>query len=155
MTSFMIPLNLPVTPLKLSKKDGQVYVKCLVRQKNILLTPEEWVRQHLIAFLSDVHFYPKTLMSVEKGLTFNGLKKRWDLVVLNRLGKPQILVECKKPDIPLDEKVVSQIGSYQSSLQCDMLLITNGLSFKCWRKNKNGDWISVQRIPSFEDWRDS
>jgi hypothetical protein len=50
----MIPLNLPVTPLKLSKKDGQVYVKCLVRQKNILLTPEERVRQHLIAFLSDV-----------------------------------------------------------------------------------------------------
>lgn len=151
MLPFMVPLNLPATPLKLSKKDNQVYVRCLIRQKLILLTPEEWVRQHLIAYLRDVHAYPATLMSVEKGLTFNGMKKRWDLVIYNSNGEADFLVECKAPPIPLDEKVISQIGSYQAVVQCNTLLVTNGLDFLCWRKNTENEWKATQRIPSYEE----
>ena len=73
---FIVPLNFPPTQLDLSRKSGKVFVKCLIRHKEILLTPEEWVRQHIIAHLINDLNYPQTLIGVEKSIQYNGLTKR-------------------------------------------------------------------------------
>ena len=50
----MTPLNLPKTQLKLTRKDGIISIFCPIRKKKLVLTPEEWVRQHLIAYFAEV-----------------------------------------------------------------------------------------------------
>jgi hypothetical protein len=127
------PLNLPKTSLNIVRKGNNLYVICLVRKKRILLTPEEWVRQHFIAYLSRNLGYAIERISVEKGLDYFGLKKRWDIVVYDRRFLPEILIECKAPDIALNEKVLLQTLNYQNQLRCKFLGITNGINHTYWR----------------------
>ena len=79
----IVALNLPKTELQIKQKGEKLYVNCLIRKKAIILTPEEWVRQHLIAFFIKELSYPQGLMSVEKNIKYGDLDKRWDLAVFN------------------------------------------------------------------------
>jgi len=133
---FIVPLNFPPTPLDLTRKSGNIFLKCLIRKKSILLTPEEWVRQHIIAYLINELNYPETLVDVEKSVQYNGLKKRWDIVVFNSDFKPHLLVECKAPSIKLNEDTLKQVLSYQHQLNCELIVISNGLDTHIWRLNK-------------------
>ncbi|WP_332911232.1 type I restriction enzyme HsdR N-terminal domain-containing protein [Algoriphagus boritolerans] len=71
--------------------------------------------------------YPKGLFSLEKGLKYNQLSKRTDLVVFDRQSNPFLLVECKAPGVKIDEKTLDQIMTYNSRLQCPNLVLSNGL----------------------------
>ncbi len=133
---FIVPLNFPPTPLDLTRKSGKIFVKCLIRKKAILLTPEEWVRQHIISHLIKDLNYPETLIGVEKSVQYNGLTKRWDIVVFNSDFKPYLLVECKAPSIKLNEDTLKQVLSYQHQLNCELIVISNGLDTHTWRLNK-------------------
>ena len=126
------PLNLPKTNLNLTRKGNEVYVICLVRKKRILLTPEEWVRQHFIAFLSNYLGYALERISVERSLDYFGLKKRWDIVVYNEAFTPEILIECKAPHITLNENVLLQALNYQNQLRCNYIGVTNGIDHGFW-----------------------
>jgi hypothetical protein len=130
---FIVPLNFPPTPLDLTRKSGKIFVKCLIRKKAILLTPEEWVRQHIIAHLIKDLNYPETLVGVEKSIQYNGLTKRWDIVVFNSDFKPHLLVECKAPSIKLNEDTLKQVLSYQHQLNCELIVISNGLETFVWK----------------------
>ncbi len=99
----------------------------MIRKKYIQLTPEEWVRQHFVHLLINHKGYPKSLISVEKQLTINRLKKRTDIVVYNNLGLPHLIVECKSPSIKINQTVFDQITRYNSNLQAKYLVLTNGL----------------------------
>jgi hypothetical protein len=133
---FIVPLSFPPTPLDLTRKSGKVFVKCLIRSKEILLTPEEWVRQHIIAHLINDLNYPQTLIGVEKSIQYNGLTKRWDIVVFDSDFKPHLLVECKAPSIKLNEDTLKQVLSYQHQLNCELIVISNGLETHTWQLNK-------------------
>jgi type I site-specific restriction endonuclease len=133
---FIVPLSFPPTPLDLTRKSGKVFVKCLIRKKAILLTPEEWVRQHIIAHLINDLNYPKTLVGVEKSIQYNGLTKRWDIVVFDSDFKPYLLVECKAPNIKLGTNTLQQALSYQHQLNCELIVISNGLETHTWQLNK-------------------
>lgn len=126
------PLNLPKTQLNLTRKDNEILVLCLVRKKRILLTPEEWVRQHFIAFLTVQLGHPIARISVEKSLDYFGIKKRWDIVVFNQDFTPEILIECKAPNIALNENVLLQALNYQNKLSCKFIGLTNGISHAFW-----------------------
>jgi hypothetical protein len=130
---FIVPLSFPPTPLDLTRKSGKVFVKCLIRKKAILLTPEEWVRQHIIAHLIKDLNYPETLIGVEKSIQYNGLTKRWDIVVFNSDFKPHLLIECKAPSIKLNEDTLKQVLSYQHQLNCELIVISNGLETFVWK----------------------
>lgn len=121
------PLNLPMANLKLSKKDNSVYVWCEIRKKNLVLTPEEWVRQHLIHYLVYHKKFPKGLIASEIEIKANKQKRRCDLVVFDSELKPRILIECKAPEINLNLKVVQQIIHYNNQLQVPVIAISNGL----------------------------
>jgi len=123
----LVKLNLPLAQLKLYEENQITYIKCLIRNKKIVLTPEEWVRQHIISYL-DLHFnYSKSRMAVEYELKYNLLTKRADIVYFNKKSKPYLLVECKAPHIKLNKDVVHQIVTYNSKLNTPFMLISNGI----------------------------
>jgi len=120
-------LTMPVIEPQLLKRGEKLFVFDPLRKKNILLTPEEWVRQHWIHFLVDYHGFPKGLLTTERGLTYNGLQKRTDLLIYDRQGAPYFLIECKAPDVPINQKVLTQAFSYNQTLNCPFIALTNGM----------------------------
>lgn len=120
-------LNLPSYPFVLKKKEGKLYIKCIVRNKILLLTPEEWVRQNFIAYLIQEKNTPKNLIAVEKQILVNDLIKRFDILVYNTHGVAQTLVECKAPKVEVNQAVFEQISGYNMTLKVPYLIVTNGL----------------------------
>lgn len=123
----MIPLNLPSFEYQLKNSENKTFIFDVIRKKYIQLTPEEWVRQHFVHLLINQKAYPKSLISIEKQLTINRLKKRTDIVVFNNLGLPHLIVECKAPSIKITQTVFDQITRYNLNLQAKYLVLTNGL----------------------------
>jgi hypothetical protein len=124
-------LNLPHFEPQLIEKEGKVFVFDALRKKNLVLTPEEWVRQHWINFLINQLKFPKGLLAMEKGLLYNTLLKRTDLVVWDKNGNPYLLVECKAPKVKLTQKTIEQACMYHKKLKTPFLLISNGLQHIC------------------------
>ncbi|MFA7272921.1 MAG: type I restriction enzyme HsdR N-terminal domain-containing protein [Crocinitomicaceae bacterium] len=123
----MTPLNLPRTVLKLTRSGQQIYVWCPLRKKKLVLTPEEWVRQHFIGYLiNELAISPGKIVS-EYSLSYNNMSRRADLVVIDSEGKPEIIVECKAPQIPLSDKTFFQIAQYKHTLSAKILILTNGI----------------------------
>ena len=94
----------------------------------MILTPEEWVRQHVIHFLIEIKNYPLSLINVEKAIDLNGTIKRYDIVVYKPNGTIQLLVECKAPKVKITQKTFDQIARYNLILKGDHLMVTNGLN---------------------------
>lgn len=113
--------------LRLSKRDKQYLVWDEWRKKQVVLTPEEWVRQHLLHHLVQDLDYPLTRMAVEMQIEVNGLKRRCDAVVFDLQGKAQVLIECKEPDVVLSAEVVQQIAQYNAKLNTQWLILSNGM----------------------------
>ncbi|MCE7053235.1 type I restriction enzyme HsdR N-terminal domain-containing protein [Algoriphagus sp. AGSA1] len=124
-------LNLPHYTPKLFQREGKLWIFDVLRKKQLVLTPEEWVRQHWISFLSTQLKFPKGLFALEKGLVYNKLVKRTDLVVWDKSGKPYLLIECKAPKVKLTQKTIEQACMYHKKLNCPFLIISNGLQHIC------------------------
>lgn len=125
----MIPLNLPKTALKLTRKNDQIFVWCPIRRKKLVMTPEEWGRQHFIAYMINELDISIGRIVSEYSLSYNNMSRRADIVVMDETGKPFIIVECKAPQIPLTDKTFFQIAQYQNSIPAKILIMTNGLEF--------------------------
>jgi hypothetical protein len=121
-------LNLPPIQPQLQEVSGKIQIFDLLRKKYLILTPEEWVRQHWINFLIKFQGYPKGLISLEKGLKYNQIQKRTDLLVFDKNGNPYLLIECKAPEIELDTMVLSQALTYHTTLLCPYVILSNGLN---------------------------
>lgn len=134
---FQLPvLNLPPFHPSMKFEQGKYWIFDTLRKKHLVLTPEEWVRQHWVNFLIDHHGYPKGLFSLEKGLKYNRLIKRSDLVVLDRNGDPFLLVECKAPEVPIDERTLSQAMAYNKKIQSPNVILSNGIKHICLGYNE-------------------
>ena len=116
----------PYTDPQVRETDGRREVLDPVRRRWVALTPEEWVRQLTIAMLHERYGYPLELMQVEGAITVNGMTRRCDIVVYGTDGKPHIIVECKRPDVPINQKVCDQACRYNTVLQVPYLILTNG-----------------------------
>jgi hypothetical protein len=124
--ALITPLIFPKAPLELTKKNELVFVRCIIRKKLLLLSPEEWVRQHVLHFLNLQKDYPFSRLSVEKSIRYNGLIKRWDIVAYDVDFKPKVLVECKQASIKMSIDTLLQAASYQKIIQSENILLTNG-----------------------------
>lgn len=127
-------------------RGGEEYIFDEVRKKWVLLTGEEWVRQHILHYLVYDKGYSPALIAVERGIELNGLRKRFDIVVFDNTGSPKMIIECKAPDEVLNEKVFEQIARYNMSLKVDYLWVTNGKFNYCCNLKAGGQL--VQDIPS-------
>lgn len=142
-------LNLPNYPFKLKRKNSQLYVNCIIRGKDILLTPEEWVRQNMMMFLINEKGFSKNLIAIEKQLVVNDMKKRFDLLVFDISGNPLVLGEFKAPNIVINELTFKQVVNYNKVLNVPFLLVSNGLShFFCHIDLQKGELIYFEEIPS-------
>lgn len=116
----------PYTDLSIREQEGRREVFDPTRRRWVALTPEEGVRQHTILILHRHYGYPMELMQVEGAITVNGMTRRCDIVVYDTKGCPQMIVECKRPEVPLTQKVCDQACRYNTVLQVPLLLLTNG-----------------------------
>lgn len=131
--NFQHAFNFKITPKNNSATDFEIYD--IIRKKNVRLTPEEWVRQHVLHWLIQVLGYPKSVIAVEKQLIVNGLQRRTDLVAYASTGQPCLLVECKSPTVAITQQVFNQIIQYNMNLQVPYWFITNGLEHYCCKIN--------------------
>jgi hypothetical protein len=141
-------LNLPEFNLSLRKDKGKVWIFDVIRKKYLVLTPEEWVRQHFIHYLVEQLKYPKALFRVEGSLTYNKLQKRSDIVIHNRQGRPWMLIECKSPTIKLTQKAFNQVAVYNMTIGARYVAVTNGMVQYCFEAPEKPG-VDVKFLESF------
>lgn len=147
----MQKLNLPTYQFKLKSNENKTLIFDKLRKKYMVLTPEEWVRQHFVQFLIQEKKYPATLIAIEKQLTINNLKKRSDILIFSSDGKPNIIVECKAPNIKITQDTFDQIARYNLKINADYLIVTNGLEhFYCQMDFENKAYIFLKEIPDYK-----
>jgi hypothetical protein len=148
----MEPLNLPTYFFRLKEDKGKKYIFDEIRRRFVLLTPEEWVRQHMVNFLIGTKNFPRLLISVEKGFNQNRNRQRYDLLIYNRLGNPTMIVECKAPGIEINQQVFDQAGRYNNKHRAAYLLVTNGMKHYCCLINlENKQYSFLKDIPDFSE----
>ena len=147
----MLPLNLPSFPFKLQQQNGKNVIFDALRKKYVALTPEEWVRQHFIRFLTDYKGYPKGLLANEVQLVLNGTKKRCDTVLFNKDLSVRMIVEYKAPHIEITQAVFDQITRYNMVLKVDYLIVSNGINHYCCRIDYNT--MSYTFLPEIPDYQ--
>lgn len=144
----MQKLNFPAYEFRFKSNENKALIFDPIRKKFVILTPEEWVRQHTLQFLLQEFEISKSLINVEKQLVFNALKKRYDLVVFKTDGKVSLIAECKAPTVSIDQAVFDQIARYNLITQADYLMITNGLShYFCRMDYTNERYVFLESLP--------
>ncbi|MCD6063791.1 MAG: restriction endonuclease subunit [Flavipsychrobacter sp.] len=127
----MISLNFSEINLKFKQENGKTLVFDPVRKKWLILTPEEHVRQYMLAYLRDMMNYPMSLAAVEKRINIGPMIKRYDIVVYNRDHEPWMLIECKAPEIPISADTLHQLLQYHNAVPCLYWVLTNGHQTFC------------------------
>lgn len=147
----MQQLNLPSYSFRFKSKENNTFIFDIVRKKYVVLTPEEWVRQHIVHFLHYDKKYPLSIISIEKQLVLNNLKKRTDIVVFDKEGKPNIIVECKAPSIKISQETFDQIARYNLKLEANFLFISNGIEhFYCFLNHLEEKYEFLKELPSYK-----
>ena len=148
----MLSLNLPPFDIKLQQRDGKSFIFDPLRKKHIALTPEEWVRQHFVHFLTDFKGYPKGLLANEVQLNLNGTKKRCDTVLFNKDLSARMIVEYKAPHVEITQAVFDQITRYNMVLKVEYLIVSNGLRHYCCRIDYNTmQYTFLPDIPAYTE----
>lgn len=146
------PLNLPNYPFKITQRDDVIFIFDEIRKKHLILTPEEWVRQHFIQYLIIEKKFPPALLQIEGGLSLNQTKKRSDILVYNNLGEKVMVIECKAPSIALTQATFDQAARYNYVYKTPWLVITNGLNhFYAKIDHKNGTFLFVENLPNYKE----
>jgi hypothetical protein len=145
-------LNLPEYSFRIVEREGVEMILDLFRKKYVKLTPEEWVRQNFAMYLVEEGRYPLGLMGIEMQHSHNKLKRRTDILVHDRYGKPVMIVECKAPEVDLTEKVFEQISNYNMKFKVPYLVVTNGDHHYACRFSKDfTKWDYLLVIPLYEE----
>ena len=147
----MKQLQFPSYSFRFKNSEKKVAIFDEIRKKFIIITPEEWVRQHVVQFLLQDKKYPKSHINVEKLLKINDLNKRYDVVVYNPDGSIFILVECKAPEIKISQHTFDQIARYNMTLNAEYLMVTNGLNhYFCKMDYENEKYDFLSELPEYQ-----
>ena len=143
-------LNFPKFEYRLKNTENKISIFDVIRKKYVILQPEEWVRQHCVNFLIAHKKYPKSLVNVEKELKIHTLKKRYDIVIYNTDGSIHLIVECKAPEVRIDQHTFDQIARYNLVLNASYLMVTNGINHYYCQMNKDaGHYTFLKSIPNY------
>ena len=146
----MQELNFPTYSFRFKNSENKVAIFDEIRKKFIILTPEEWVRQHTVQFLLQDKNYPKSYLNVEKILKINELSKRYDIVVFQPNGAIFLLIECKAPEVNITQKTFDQIARYNLTLKAKYLMVTNGLNhYFCQMDFEKEQYVFLEELPEF------
>ena len=146
----MQELNFPNYAFRLKNNENKPFIFDRIRKKFVRLNPEEWVRQHTVNFLHQELGYPLSLINVEKEIILNGTKKRYDIVVFQNNGAIHLIVECKAPEIKIQQATFDQIARYNLALNGSFLMVTNGLNhYYCMMDYQAEKYVFLKEIPSY------
>ncbi|KIX22875.1 restriction endonuclease subunit R [Flavobacterium sp. 316] len=147
----MQKLNFPTYSFRFKNSENKPYIFDEIRKKFIVLTPEEWVRQHTIQYLIQEKKYPKSYINVEKLVKVNDINKRYDIVVFNSSGSINLLIECKAPEVTIKQQTFDQIAQYNLVLKAEYLMVTNGLNhYFCIMDFENEKYTFLKELPDFK-----
>ncbi len=122
-----------------------------LRQKYVALTPEEWVRQHFVNYLTEHLHYPSGLIQVEASLRLNTMKRRADILIHDRSGQPVMVVECKAPDVKLSQAVLDQVINYNYNYGVTFIIVTNGITHLTAKINPIArTFVQLEQVPDYE-----
>lgn len=148
----MIPLNLPPFAIKLQGTREHPRIFDMLRRRYVALTPEEWVRQSFIHYLTEHLGYPATLLANEISLKVGQKPLRADSVLYDRNLHPRMIIEYKAPTIELTQKVFDQISVYNMLLHADYLIVSNGLRHYCCKMDYEAKkYVFLEHIPRYEE----
>ena len=142
----MIKIEYPPYQPKIKEEKGKEFIFDEFRKRWILLTPEEWVRQNFLQYLTQIKKYPASLIAIEKEIKLGELKKRFDIVVYDRNSKPWMIIECKEMNVSLDKSVLDQVLRYNITLNVPYLVVTNG-SYCMAFQLKDGELDAIDFLP--------
>ncbi|RIH65169.1 restriction endonuclease subunit R [Mariniphaga sediminis] len=146
----MQTLNLPSYEFRIKKEEGKSYIFDGVRKRYVLLTPEEWVRQHFIRYLVHEKKYPESLMAVEKQIILNGKQFRFDLLVYRRNGEPLLIAEFKAPGVKISQDTFDQVVRYNMALKVERVVVSNGMQhFVCEIDYEVNSYKFLKEVPAF------
>ena len=149
----MSHLNLPPFNAQISTVSGKNYIFDILRKKSVRLTPEEWVRQHVVHYLTSHLGYPHALIKIEapQKLYNSSCKRRADILIFdNKQGAPLMLIECKASKQALQPPALTQITQYNTTFQAPFLTLTNGIQHLCYQINlQKKEYTILPSIPSF------
>ena len=148
----MQKLNFPTYSFRFKNSENKVSIFDEIRKKFILLTPEEWVRQHVVQFLLQDKKYPKSYINVEKLIKINDLSKRYDGVVFKPNGEIFLLIECKAAEVSISQQTFDQIARYNLVLKAKYLMVTNGLNhYFCQMDFENEKYVFLKELPEYSN----
>ena len=148
----MLALNLPAFEVKIKDDGTKKMIFDVIRRKYVALTPEEWVRQHFVHYLTEQLGYPQELLANEVEVSLNGTSKRCDTVLYGSDLKARMIVEYKASDVHITQKVFNQIMRYNMVLRVDYLVVSNGLEHYCCKMNyATNSYEFLTEIPKYED----
>lgn len=128
-----------------------------VRKKLIYITPEETVRQKTISYLINELKVPKDAILVEEYLSHYHIesRKRADIIVHGTedgVDYPVLIVECKAPEVFLDEKALLQVFNYCDLLGADYAMVCNGYEMFCYKYFADKDiYEELNEIPQYKE----
>lgn len=144
-------LNFPEFDFRFQKNEkGNLQVFDAIRKKFVDATPEEWVRQHIIHYLITHKQVPASMISVEKQLVLNHTKRRTDIVIFNSHLKPLLIIECKAPQITIDQLTINQALRYNIELKVPAIFLSNGLQHICLKLEKDSP-VVLKEIPDYNN----
>ncbi|WP_207421626.1 type I restriction enzyme HsdR N-terminal domain-containing protein [Desertivirga brevis] len=145
-----VQLNLPPYPFKIKQESSCHFIFDEIRKKYLVLTPEEWVRQHLVQYIIREKNYPKSLIKLEGGLRLNTLQKRTDVVVFDNRGGKILMIECKAPSVKITQDVFDQIARYNIVHRVPLLFVSNGLHhYYCRIDFEQKSYQFIKELPSY------
>ncbi len=146
----MQKLNFPTYSFRFKNSENKIAIFDEIRKKFILLTPEEWVRQHIIQFLLHEKKYPKSYINVEKLIKINDTNKRYDIVVYQPNGELFLLIECKASQVKITQETFDQIARYNLVLNAKYLMVSNGLNhYFCQMDFEKEKYIFLDSLPCY------
>ncbi|MBQ0735439.1 type I restriction enzyme HsdR N-terminal domain-containing protein [Aquimarina celericrescens] len=144
-------LNFPAYQFRFKSSENKISIFDRIRKKFILLTPEEWVRQHTIHYLIEEKKYPESLINIEKIIKLNDLNKRYDIIIFKPNGEIRLIVECKSYSVKITQEVFDQIARYNLALHAEYLMVTNGLNhYYCQMNYTNQRYTFLTDIPFYK-----
>lgn len=143
-------IEFPRYPFRVEERGGVRRIFDSWRRRFVALTPEEWVRQHLLRWLVEEKGYPASRIAVERALPAGGRPLRFDAVVYGPEVTPWMLVECKAPGVRLDQAAVDQAGRYNAALRAPWLALCNGEEAAVWGLDfEAGAWTGAADWPAW------
>lgn len=143
----MIEVVYPDVKPAVKVEDGKELIFCIIRKRWLVITPEEWVRQNFLLYLTGTLGYPASLIAVEKQVSVTGMNRRFDIVVFDREARPYIIVECKEMNVKLSEDVLNQVLRYNTEISAGYLVITNGSYTRAF-ENHHGNFKEINQLPT-------